>query len=384
MKALIEKRNDLITEMEGLVSVAKTETRSLATEEVARVEEIRAEIKNIDATLKLEEETRSMEKPVVVTKTDVEVRAEAVQKEERAFVSFIRGDQSAETRASLSVGGQGVVIPKSIASKIVETVVQLSPILSKVTMYNFKGDLVIPSYNYTNHIPAGYYTELSTFTDAKNADFGSVTLTNNIVLALALISKSLVNRTDVDIVPFIIQQVAKAMAHFLEKELVNTGVGAGRVNGLATLATVAPAQVTTGATTLVIGAAELVKLKLKVPQVYQGGAAWLMHTDTFGYISTLVDGQGRFLIGNDLSQDGGFTLLGKPVLLSDNMPVIGVNAMQIYYGDFSGVAMKVVHDVEIQVLQEKYADQYAVGILASVECDAKIVEFQKIVAYKGK
>jgi HK97 family phage major capsid protein len=120
MKQLIEKRNDLIEEMEGLVAVAKTEVRALVTEEVARVAEIRTEIANIDATLKLEEETRSMEKPVVVTKTEVEIRAEQVAKEERAFVDFIKGNQSAETRAALSVGGQGVVIPKSIASQIIE------------------------------------------------------------------------------------------------------------------------------------------------------------------------------------------------------------------------------------------------------------------------
>jgi HK97 family phage major capsid protein len=381
MKALIEKRNDLITEMEGLVAVAKTETRSLAAEELTRVEEIRAEIKNIDATLKLEEETRKMEKPVVIEKTDVEVRAEQVAKEERAFVAYIKGDQSPETRAALSVGGQGVVIPKSIASKIVDKVVNLSPILSKVDMYNFKGDLVIPTYDYTSHIPAGYYTELATIT-GTNADFGSVTLTNNIIVAMSLISKSLINRSDVDVVPFIINAIAKAMAHFLEKELVASGTGAGRVNGLATIAA---GQITTGATTMVITPQELIKLQMKVPQAFQGGCEWLMHPNTLAYLQGLTAGAGNntLLFGNDLSQGGGFTLLGKPVMLSDNMPQIGVNALEIFYGDFSGVAMKVVHDVEIQVLNERYADQYAVGVLASVECDAKIVEPQKFVAYKG-
>ncbi|KRE33422.1 phage major capsid protein [Paenibacillus sp. Soil724D2] len=382
MKHLIEKRNDLITEMEGLVSVAKTETRSLATEEVTRVEEIRAEIKNIDVTLKLEEETRAMEKPVVVAPTEVEVRQAELDKESRAFVAYIRGDQSAETRAALSVGGQGVVIPKAIAAQIVDKVVNLSPILSKVTMYNFKGDLVIPTYDYTAHIPAGYYTELATIT-GTNADFGSVTLTNNIVVAMSLISKSLINRSDVDVVPFIVNAIAKALAHFMEKELVATGVGAGRVNGLATLAA---GQQTLGATTLVITPQELINLQLKVPQAFQGGCSWLMHPTTYGYLAGLTAGAGNntLLLGNTLADGSGFSLLGKPVMLSDNMPVIAVNALEIFYGDFSAVAMKIVKDVEIQVLQERYADQYAVGVLASLECDAKIVEPQKFVAYKGK
>lgn len=382
MKQLIEKRNDLIEEMEGLVSVAKTEVRALATPEVERVEAIRNEIRNIDATLKLEEETRAMDKTVVVAPTEVEVRQAALDKESRAFVAYIRGDQSAETRAALSVGGQGVVIPKAIAAKIVDKVVNLSAILGKVEMYNFKGDLVIPTYDYTQHIPAGYYTELATIT-GSNADFGSVTLTNNIVVALSLISKSLINRSDVDVVPFIVNAIAKALAHFLERELVATGTGAGRLNGLATLAA---GQKTNGVTTLVITPQELINLQLKVPQAFQGSCSWLMHPTTFGYLAGLTAGAGNntLLLGNNLSEGSGLTLLGKPVDLSDNMPVIGVGAMEIVYGDFSAIAMKVVKDVEIQVLQERYADQYAVGVLASLEADAKIVEPQKIVALIGK
>ncbi|SEN19019.1 phage major capsid protein [Paenibacillus sp. OV219] len=382
MKALIEKRNDLIEEMEGLVAVAQKESRSLATEEVARVTEVRTEIANIDATLKLEEETRAMTKPVVVEPTEVELRAQALEKEERAFVAYIRGDQSAETRAALSVGGQGVVIPKAIAAKIVDKVVNLSPILGEVEMYNFKGDLVIPTYDYTQHIPAGYYTEMAVIT-GSNADFGSVTLTNNIVVALSLISKSLINRADVDVVPFIVNAIGKALAHFLERELVATGTGAGKLNGLATIAA---GQITGGATTLVITPQELINLQLKVPQSMQGGAKWLMHPTTYGYLAGLTAGAGNntLLLGNNLAEGTGFSLLGKPVLLSDNMPVIAVNALEIFYGDFSGVSMKIVKDVEIQVLNERYADTYSVGVLASLEADAKITEPQKFVAYKGK
>jgi hypothetical protein len=63
-------------------------------------------------------------------------------------------------------------------------------------------------------------------------------LSNTIVTSLALISKSLINRTDVDIVPFIVNEIAKAIAYFLEKELLNNanssvGSGATKLGGLA-------------------------------------------------------------------------------------------------------------------------------------------------------
>lgn len=380
MKHLVEKRNDLITEMEGLVESAKTETRAFNEEEVTRMEAIKAEIASIDKSMKLEEETRGLEKMVETktTKTDAETRAEVVTKEERAFVDFLRGD----TRALQASGQNGITIPLSISSKIIDKVVNLSPILSKATVYNVIGDLVLPAYDYTTHLPSGYYTELATIT-ATNGAFTAVTLKNNIIVSLALISKSLVNRTDIDVVPFIVNEIAKAMAHFLEKELIAGVGGAGKLNGLGQIAA---GQTTTGATTMVISAQELINLKMKVPQALQSGCAFLMNPSTLSYIQGLTAGAGNntLLMGNDLSTDGGFTLLGKPVYLSDNMPVMGVNALEIFYGDFSGIAVKMTKNVELQVLTERFADQYAIGCLASVELDSLIAEPQKIVAYKGK
>jgi HK97 family phage major capsid protein len=260
----------------------------------------------------------------------------------------------------------------------------MSPILSKATVWNISGDLVLPSYDYTQHVPAGYYTELATMS-AQAANFGSVKLSNLIVTALALISKSLINRTDVDVVPFIVNEVAKAMAFFLEKELLNNangsaGNGATKLGGLANAT-----QSMTGATTLVIDSAELVNLQLMIPQIYQPNSAWIMHPKTLGYIQSLKSTTGKFLMGNTLAEGGLFTILGKPVFVSDQMPQIGVNAKEIFYGDLSGLHVKFTQEgIQMQVLNERFADQYAVGVVASTEVDSAIVEPQKIAVYVGK
>jgi HK97 family phage major capsid protein len=259
----------------------------------------------------------------------------------------------------------------------------LSPILSKATIWEVSGDLIIPSYDYTQHVPAGYYTELATMA-GQAANFGSIKLGNTIVATLALISKSLINRTDVDIVPFIVNEVAKAIAFFLEKELLNNanssvGSGATKLGGLANAT-----QSLVGATTLVIDSTELVKMQLMVPQVYQESANWIMHPLTLAYIQSLKATTGQFLMGNTLSENGLYTILGKEVFVSDNAPQIGVGANQIFYGDLSGLHVKITNGLQIQVLNERFADQYAVGVVAVVECDSAIVEQQKIVKYVGK
>lgn len=378
MKALIEKRNDLLDEMEGLVGVAKTESRALATEELTRVEEIRTEIKGIDATLKIEEEVRGAEKMEEVKVTEVrtaaEVRAEEVAKEERLFMEFIKGD----TRA-LDASSNGALIPKSISSRVVDKVINVSPLLSAVEIFRVKGDLVFPIYDYTQHTTA-YAAEFTDLT-VSGGVFTQVTLTNNIIGTLAKIGKSLINRSEIDVTSYIVNAIAKSIALFLENELIKGVGGVGKLKGLAQIA---PAQVTTGATTLVIGSEELVALQLKVPQSLQGNAKWLMNPQTLGYIQSLKSTTGTFLMGNTLAEDGSFMILGKPVMVSDAMPVMAVNAMEIFYGDFTGVYMKVTEDVQIQVLNELYAAQYAVGIAAFAEVDSVIVEPQKLVAYKGK
>ena len=42
----------------------------------------------------------------------------------------------------------------------------------------------------------------------------------------------------------------------------------------------------------------------------------------------------------------------------------------IYYGDYSGLAVKVAEDASIEVLREKYATQHAVGVVAWMEIDS--------------
>ena len=69
--------------------------------------------------------------------------------------------------------------------------------------------------------------------------------------------------------------------------------------------------------------------------------------------------------------------------VSDNMAEIGAGADVIYFGDFSGLALKQkANALEMQVLREKYATQHATGITAWVEFDAKVEHKQKIAKVK--
>ena len=92
----------------------------------------------------------------------------------------------------------------------------------------------------------------------------------------------------------------------------------------------------------------------------------------------LKDDVGRYLLQDDITAPFGKVLLGKPVYVSDNMPDMAAGATAIYYGDMSGLAVKITEEMEIQVLREKYATQHADGVVAWLEMDAKVENAQKI------
>lgn len=116
----------------------------------------------------------------------------------------------------------------------------------------------------------------------------------------------------------------------------------------------------------------------RIPDIYQSGAVWIMNKATRTAIRKLKDSDGNYLLNRDVSARWGYTLLGKDVYCSDAMPKMAAKATAVYYGDFSGLAVKVAEDANIEVLREKYATQHAVGVVAWMEIDTKVEDSQKI------
>lgn len=363
-KGLEEQRNDLSAEMETIVEAAKTEKRTLNETEVARFDEVKAEIEKIDKTLKAIESTRSLSKFIEVPKNNI--KENKIEKEdEKRFLEFVRGNERA-----LSVADNGGIIPNHISNKIIETVKELSPIYAKATIYNVGGNLLFPVYDEsTSSIGAAFVDDLAELTEGTGK-FTTIKLDNYIVGTLAKVSKSLMNRTDFDLLGFIIKKVATSIAEFLEQKLIQGTVGKNE-------GVLATTNLVEGALT----ADNLIDLQLKVPEVYQGNACWLMHKDTLAAVRKLKDENKNYLLGTALNGFG-FTLLGKPVHFTESMEANEVGKKAVVYGDLSGLYVKLAQNVEVQILNEKYATQHAIGVVGYVEFDSKIVEKQKIAALK--
>ena len=378
LKFLMEKRNELTENMKGIVEVAKAENRIITEDETKKFNDLEKEIAEVDNMI---EKMKKVEDLTLIKaddeKVEVENKVNQEEIERKAFLNYIRNEISnriSNQDANLEAGANGAIVPKTIAKKIITKVYDMSSVLKDATKYDTKGKISIPIYgaNGSNDITVEYATEFGNL-ESKIGKFTSVDLDGFLATALAKLSNSLINNTDIDLENKIIELMSEAIALFMEREILKGT--AGKVEGLSTLSN----KVTT-ATPTAITAEELIKTKNKVKKKNRKNAKWIVSNDTLTYIESLKDSDGRFLFRDDMNGEFNGYLLGYPVEVSDNMDEIATGKTVAYFGDFSGVALKQKsNDIEINVLREIFATQHATGINAWIEFDAKVEDYNKIV-----
>lgn len=364
LKALIEKRNALVEEINEIFKSAESETRALTSEEQETFNTKTQELKDLDTTIQMAKDARSLEEvdvPAEERKAVEEVEADD-KAEVRAFETFIRENRAGE----MKIGDNGAVIPTTIANQILDTVKQIAPLYNLVTKFNVKGKLEFPVAK--NAINTAYSEEFTALTSSA-VGFDKRTLDGFLVGALSKVSVSLINNSQFDIVNYVINKVAESIALFLEKEIIS-GEGTTKMTGVLVDTLVKKVETAGDVPT----ADEFIAVQVEVPQAYQAGCAWLVSNKTLLAMRQMKDTNGRYFLQNDLTNGFGYTFLGKPVMVSDQM-----TDTNVVYGDFSGYFVNIHENINIKVLNEKYADEHAVGVVAWFEVDGKVMEEGKLV-----
>lgn len=386
-KELSEKKNDLITRAEDVLSKAKEEKRELTEAEAEELAEIRDNVRKIVATLKLEDDFQELEgmeekKEDVVegeVMTEEEKQKQIEVEEKRAFDEYIRKGTEMNLRetgpytpAPMSAGA---LIPTTIVNYIIKKVYDICPVLERSQKFNVKGKLDVPFYPASDtSIAVAYQDEFEELMPTSGG-FDTVTLSGYLAGALSLISRTLINNTDIDITGFVVDEMAYRIKRFIEGELLNGTPN--KVTGLSTLEN----GITTASATA-ITANEIIQLHDSIKDEFQENAMWVMSPATRTAIRQLKDNVGRYLLQDDVSLPFGNSILGKPVYVSDNMPDIESGANAIYYGDFRGLGTKFSEEMTVEVLREHYAPMHAYGVIGWVEFDAKVINEQMLAVLK--
>ena len=365
MKKLVELRNDYLTEIETILATAEQEGRVLTEEEIAKLKELKAETEKVDADMKAVEEARALtiveekEEKLEEESEKRDMNMEIREQEMNAFAEVLR---TGEMRA-LTTSANGAVIPTTVADEIVMKMRAKSSILDKATIYNEIGQLKIVK---GEEFVADYVDEN---TDLSETDkpLTAIVLDNFTIGALVVISKSLINMTNIDIVDYVTTQIANALVNKVEKELL---VGTpSKIDGCSKTTNTANIQEE-------FTLADLIKVQAKAIGTRAEDCIWVASREVFESLASKVDAIGRPYMVQGFDTTGAVVnkLLGAKVEVSD-----ALEGKALYYGDFSGLAVKISQKAEVQVLKEKYATKNALGVVGFIGIDAKVQSDEKIV-----
>lgn len=367
-KELREKRDQIVEQMQAITDNAtNVEKRTLTTEEQQKFADLKKEVEDIDATLEAMEQSRTLLPPVKTPE-----KKEPVEDIEiRTFANIIRN----RVDANITKTANGAVIPTTIAKKIIDVAKDRSPLFKDAEKYNIRGTVSIPYVDTDNdNITVAYATEFTEL-EAKDTKLLTVDLKGFLAGALCKVSRSLLNSTDLDLTAFVVNKMGAALADFLDKQIIQGD--STHITGLSTATQIVTAKAATAIT-----ADELITLKNKLKSVFQAGAYWVMAPNTLTAVQQLKDENGRYLFNDEIKNGFSGTILGKPVYTSDQCPGMAATKTAIFYiSPKQALAAKIVED-SVQILNEKYATQHAIGVVEWAEVDCKIQNQQAVAVLK--
>lgn len=286
--------------------------------------------------------------------------------ETRAFVQYLLGeDLSPEQRGLLrrSVSGTkgSVLVPSSIAAKIEKALAGYNGMLQAVELIRTTngGDLILPTVNDSAN-RAQVVAEYGQSAKA-GVTFGSITLKAHTYRTdIIPVSIELLQDAQFDVESYVAELMADRFAAGLNYDLTN-GTGENAPQGIVKAAkavSLAGAGVTYD---------DMVNLRKAVKSKYVAGASYMMNTATECDLMLLKGADDRPLWMPSMRDDAPATILGKPVVINDDM-----ENNNIIFGDLKTYKARLAKDFTVSVLKEALMEYLAIGVMGFGRADGKL------------
>lgn len=373
IKELQEKRAALVEEMRTITSAAEMRAeKDLTEDEVKTLNEKRAALKGVDTQLAVAEELEAQDKRAAEQRAKA-VGAEGKAKEElRAFANYLRdGRITEETRTVLTTDNAAVMIPKEISQQIILGLQGAYELMNKVNLR-----ITPHAKTFVEPILSGDMTLKRITVGAANeegaASFEGIEIkAYDYRLPVIPISLTLLDGSDADIQGAIVALLTEHIARGLTNLALTGGTASDGVSAL-----VPKVVTTTAASATAVTYNDLIDVlaKVKAPHNAQGVASWVMNSATRAALMKVLDQNGRPIFVESAREGEPDRILGRPVVIDDNMPDIGAGKTPILFGDLRKYVLRIVQGVKVRVYQEeKFYKDNCVGIQAFVSADGKLI-----------
>ena len=387
--------NNLTKENRDLLSVLEDEGREWTAEEQKTYKARDERIDVLDNQLQrasdqAERETRVESHGAMFAPTgDPEVSTAASEKsreernaiEARGWDKLLRNASpstlDAEERAVLQTddlaGGGYMVAPEQFVSTILKKIednVYIRGLSTTETLSN-AASMGKPTRE-TKESDADWTGEVQTIARSEVLVFGKRELMPRLSTKLVRVSRNLVRNSTTPISTFISDEFARLFGETEENAFL-TGSGSGRPLGVFTASAqgISTARdVSTGNGTTAIGADNLTHTLYSMKEGYQMRSTWIMHRDVVRDVRLLKDGNGQYLWQAGIAADRPNSIIDRPYRMSEFAPNTFTTGLYVaIIGDFSQYWIVTALDMEIQVIDQLYAETSEFGYIGRMEVD---------------
>lgn len=306
---------------------------------------------------------------------------------ERAFDAYLRRGSSQlnhEQRSildknefrDLSVGTNtagGYTVPQGFAERITDAMKAFGGMLEVANVINTESGqpLIWPTADDTGNV--GAILAENTAAPIQDVTFGQKTLSAYMYTSkMVKVSFQLLNDSAFDLNAWLPEKFAQRIGRAINAHFTNgTGGGvqpAGLVPGLTVGKTGATGQ------TLTVTGDDLIDVIHSIDPAYRNARSrWMMADSSVKVARKLKDTTGQYLWQPGLTAGSPDTLIGYPVTINQDMPVMAANAKSIAFGDFNAAyVIRRVQGVGVKRFDERFADALQVGFLSFARYDGVV------------
>lgn len=311
-----------------------------------------------------------------------------VAKSRALFAKWLKGGDKAlsaqdwaDIRATMSTttGSEGgYTVQTDIAKTVADALKAFGGVraIATVIQTDMGNPMSFPTSNGTSEV--GELIAENTTATGADPTFGTLALNvfkfSSKVIAVPI---ELLQDSSVDIEAFVLKRITDRLGR-ITNQLFTTGTGSSQPRGLVTASTVGKTGVTGQATSITYD--DLIDLVHSVDPAYRASSqcGFMLHDTTMREIRKLKDDTGRpvFLPGYDgLAEAMPDTILGYPVTINQDMPVMAANAKSVLFGDMSRYYVRDVLQNTLHRFEDSaYAKLGQVGFLARARSGGNLID----------
>lgn len=378
---ILNKRGQVVAQMQAVLNVAESENRDLSGEESAKYDamdadqaalKIRAE--RMQNAAKIEAELGQRQSTPHRATLQNESRLEGLKSASykdgfNAYVRTGKAGLSHDILNALQIGTDsegGYVVPTEFDTNLVESLQDINEIRSLVNVISTGSDRNIPTESSLG--TATWTAEEATIAESAPA-FGQVVMGSHKLVALVKVSEELLEDAFFDIFAYLGRNFGKRFGIAEESAFVN-GDGSGKPTGIV----VGSGLGVTAAGVAAITADELIDLYHSLGRPYRGNATFMMNDATVKMIRKLKDSNGVALWQPGLQAGQPDMLLGRPLVTSSAMPVATTGLKSVVFGDLSCYTVVDRTGSVMQRLNELYAVTGQVGFRMRKRTEGKVTD----------